>query len=402
MNESFSNSKTILKYNPQLDGLRFCAVLFVASYHWIPEIQAVKESFFFGGFVNFFFVLSSYLITRVLFSAKEKCIRNNIPRYKVIPVFLLRRTIRIFPAYYFFLLMVLFLPTIGSEIRNNSATYFTYLSNFQVFQSQTWPGVTAHFWTLAVEEQFYLLWPWLIVFMPTKHLLKTFVSIIIISTILKALCYHPIQVVPQDILTQYCMSAFAVGGVLAYKYTAASDKEKKLINKCSRIIIYAGMPFGILIIFYKSYYFSFVFNRLLFSVISMKIIEGAVIGYKNYLGKFLENKIALYLGKISYGIYLYHLLIPAIFWKLYEISYGYSKIHYTLFFAHCQKEISAFEHILSSDVVCFVIYAALTIAMASFSWKFIEKPAAKLKQYIGFVPSKATANYDTVSALTES
>ena len=57
-----------LTYNPQFDGLRFCAVLFVVSYHWIPEISEMQRSFFLGGLVNFFFVLSGYLITRILFS----------------------------------------------------------------------------------------------------------------------------------------------------------------------------------------------------------------------------------------------------------------------------------------------------------------------------------------------
>ncbi|MEO5889389.1 MAG: acyltransferase [Ferruginibacter sp.] len=385
------DSKQILRYNPQIDGLRFCAVLFIVSYHWLTSVSSIQQSYFFGGMVNFFFVLSSYLITRILFSAREKSRIANIPSLKVIVVFLIRRTIRIFPAYYFFLLMVLLMPVIGNQIKDSAGMYFAYLSNYAIFYSHSWPHVSSHLWTLAVEEQFYLIWPIVIIFVPRRHLLKTFLFIIIGSVILKAVYYYPAEVVPQDILTQFCVDAFAVGGILAYKYTAP-EKERRLITKYFNIVFYAGIPLCIIIILTKSYYFSFVINRLLFAVFSMKAIEGAVIGYKSYFGRFLERKWVLYLGRISYGIYLYHLLIPVVFWKIYDIAYYHADIRFPSFFTIHKNGILTFQSILSSEAVCYVIYALLTVGVASFSWYFIEKPINKFKPVIDFNIRKAALN----------
>lgn len=371
-----------LTYNPQFDGLRFCAVLFVASYHWIPAISEMQRSFFLGGMVNFFFVLSGYLITRILFSAKTKGIQFQTPTYKVITRFWLRRAIRIFPLYYFVLFICILLPVIGAEVRNNATSYFFYFTNFHLVKAQYWPPTTAHFWTLDVEEQFYLLWPFFIIFIPQRHLLKAFMAIIVSGILIKLFSYRAVFPVPLDILTRFNINAFAVGGILAYKGTMATEKERRFITKCFNIIFYTGIPICLAIIITKSYYFSFVYNRFLFAVFSMKIIEGAIAGYKNYFGKFLENRAVLYLGKLSYGIYLWHLLIPVLFWRFYNIIYGRLNDNFPSFFINHQQGISLFDRIISSDIACFVIYSALTITAAVISWNLIEKPFTKLKSFI--------------------
>lgn len=377
-NETAEQPPVALKYNPQIDGLRFCAVFFVVCYHWLPSVTHIPIASFFGGIINFFFVLSSFLITRLLFAAREKSSKLGIPKIKVMQVFLLRRTIRIFPAYYLFLLLVLLLPTVGSEVRDNAGIYFSYLANYHIFQLQDFPEVTPHIWTLAIEEQFYLVWPLVILFIPQKHLLKTLLGIIAGSVILRAVSFYPAPGVPQAILTQYCADAFAVGALLAYKF-AAGDHEKKAINQYLNISLFIGIPVGIVIILTKSHYLSFVFNRLLFALISMKIIEGAVTGYKRSFGKFLQNKVVLYLGRISYGIYLYHVVVPIVFWKIYSFSYAYLKLNHAAFFEKHRQAISGLETILVNEVVGFIIYALLTVAIASLSWKLVEKPLNKLK-----------------------
>ncbi len=290
----------VLSYKPQLDGLRFFAVLFVVAYHWLPSISTISVSYFFGHAINFFFVLSSYLITSGLFSAKEKNSSLGIPKKELMRVFLLRRTIRIFPAYYTFLVVVMLVPKAGTYVRDNAGMFFSYLANYQMFNGNSWPPVTAHIWTLAVEEQFYLLWPLVIFFTPQRHLLKLFISIIIGSIVAKAICYYPAHVVPQNILIQYCLEPFAIGGLLAYK-AKMTDGGWRVIKKYVNLFLYAALPFGIAIIVMQSFYFSFVLNGLLFSIVSMKIIEGAIIGYENHFGEFLQNDVVIYVGRISYG-----------------------------------------------------------------------------------------------------
>ncbi len=372
------NPGTSLRYNPQLDGLRFCAVLFVVSYHWFPSISHTTTVSFLGGMVNFFFVLSSYLITTILFSARRKSEQQDISTFRVMTVFWLRRTIRIFPAYYFFLLVLLLVPSIGAEISEHASTYFTYLTNYQIYNSHDFPKATAHIWTLAVEEQFYLLWPFVILLVPRQHLLKTFMSIIIATVLIRVITYEPTNGVSQVIQTQYCVDAFAVGALLAFK-PMATEAQQKAIHKYLNLVLWIGIPLALATILMHWHFISFVFNRLLFSIVSYKIIEGAVKGYKNYFGKFLENKTVVGLGRLSYGIYLYHLLVPVVFWKLYKLVFDYEKAHHPGFFTRHKEGFTIFQKIMVTEVVGFVIYAAIVIVIARLSWKFIEQPFYRFK-----------------------
>jgi peptidoglycan/LPS O-acetylase OafA/YrhL len=389
-NEQTNNAASILKYNPQFDGMRFIAVFFVVCYHWLPTFHHSAAAEFVGGgrWINFFFVLSSYLITRILISAKSKGEQLGIARPKVILVFLLRRTVRIFPPYYLYLLALLLIPNITAEVKEHSGWYFSYLSNYRLFETQEYNRVTAHLWTLAVEEQFYIFWPFVVLFIPQRHFLKTLLIIIGASIVTRAVFYHPV-LISQQILTEYCADAFAIGGIMAFKYTLATDKEKLLITKWMRIALIGSIVLSVPILISKSDYYGFIFNRLFFSVISFALIEGALKGYNNWFGKFLVNKKVLYVGRISYGIYLYHLLVPIIFWRLYRMVSRYFEANHAGFLKRFKDPIDWWEVAVTSEVGSFITYSICVIIIASLSAKFIEKPLSKLK--VGYSGSKKTS-----------
>jgi peptidoglycan/LPS O-acetylase OafA/YrhL len=266
--------------------------------------------------------------------------------------------------------------------------YYAYLANYQIFADHQWPHLTSHIWTLAIEEQFYLIWPLIIIFLPHRHLIKVFLLIVIGSVAGRAIFYYPTGGIPQVILTQYSIDAFAIGGLLAYKASAA-DGEKQLIDQLFSYILYVAVPLAVFIIIIKSYYLSFVANGLIFSMLSFKIIEAAAVGFKGGLGRFLENKTVLFIGKISYGIYLYHLMVPIVFWKLFNIAYIRLMQHSPGFFGTHQKAIAIVVKILASVPVSFVIYAGCTIILAQLSSKLIEKPFGLLKKYLNYEKSPA-------------
>lgn len=378
-NTSVQAPSRVIKYNPQLDGLRFCAVLFVVCYHWLPIISSHKISHFFGGFVNFFFVLSSYLITKILMSAKDKSVKLKFSKIKVILFFLFRRTIRIFPAYYIFLTLVLIIPGIGHHLKEHEVAYFSYLSNYYIFFAAHWPLATSHLWTLAVEEQFYVFWPLLVIFIPNKHLLKTFIAIALVSIILRAIFYQSTTgFFPQSILTQYCLDSFAIGGLLAIKFTISKEQER-LIDRFFHIALLIGIPVGFIIILTQSFYLSFVFNGLIISVISFKLIEKAIFGYKGLTQQFLENKVVLFLGQISYSIYLYHLAVPVVFWQVFDSIYKHLNLKYPQFFIEEEHKIIFLVKVMSSQLGCFIIYSIITITLAVLSWHLVEVPFNNLK-----------------------
>jgi peptidoglycan/LPS O-acetylase OafA/YrhL len=157
------------KYMPQLDGLRALAVALVAYSHWIP----LKYQTFFGfgiAGVQLFFVLSGFLITGILLRCRELPERRNALRS-----FYARRFLRIFPLYYATLAACYVLGV--NSARSSIFWHLAYLSNFYFFNLGGWEGPLSHFWSLAVEEQFYLIWPAIVLFVPQRYLAASIVGL---------------------------------------------------------------------------------------------------------------------------------------------------------------------------------------------------------------------------------
>lgn len=366
------------KYYPQFDGLRFIAALAVVCYHWIPAFHQTEYTIYLNGAISFFFVLSSFLITRILFSTQKKHHTLGVSKTTLYLIFIMHRTVRIFPPYYFYLLFLLVFTYYGNEVRDNAFSYFAYLSNYNMFNRQVFPETTAHLWALAVEEQFYLLWPLVILFVPFRHLVKAFVAIIVASAILRVIFFEPGMFPPQGILTQYCMGAFAIGGLLTY-LQAAEEKEKRRINKVFNICLAIIVPLAILFVVLQNEYYAFITTHLAFPMASMRIIEVAIKGYKGFVGRFLENKIVVELGKISYGIYVYHLFVPILFWKGYAVIRSFAIATWPVFYKTHHQSIWKIEKLLASTPASFVLYAVTLIIIATASNYLIEKPFNKLK-----------------------
>jgi peptidoglycan/LPS O-acetylase OafA/YrhL len=373
---AFTKSDTVIEYRPQLDGLRFLAVFFVLFYHYSDWIRTLKIPFTvdMGTFISFFFVLSSYLITTILLTKK----RRDPSRRNVALNFLSRRTLRIFPAYYFYLLLLLLLPYAGWDVRDHPTMYFGYLSNFQTYVEQSWNNLTSHLWTLAVEEQFYIVWIWVILLIPDRHLMKAFTAIIMSGVAFRLLYFvlhkqAATEVVPYVILTPANVDAFGFGAILAYRHM-----EGKTLPPLVKKIFLAILPIWIALILLHARLVLLGFDRLFAAIGSMILIEGANNRYRNGFGKFLENKAVTYLGKISYGIYLYHLLVPFLFWKAYNpLSY---------YLSHRRGiDLEPLTEILVNPVVSFCLYFGLTILLAAASWRFLERPISRLKRYFSYV-----------------
>lgn len=362
-----------IAYKPQLDGLRFLAVFGVLFYHYSTWLRRLDLPFTveMGTFISFFFVLSSYLITTILLSNKNK----GGPTGKTAYNFLVRRTLRIFPAYYFYLLLLLLLPIGGWEVREHPLSYFFYLSNFRTYAAQYWDTLTSHLWTLSVEEQFYIVWLWVILLIPQRYLPVTFYSIMVGGVAFRLLYsqVHPAeQTVPMVILTPSCMDTFAYGGLLAWQqYYRRSTIP--LFKKIFAVVV----PLWILLIALHQRVLLLAFDRAFISVGTMVLIAGADKGYKNGFGRFLQHKWVIYLGKISYGIYLYHLVVPYVFWKLYN-----DVAHWLL--QKYQVSLTPLTIVLVNPVVSLIFYFILTALFASFSWYLLEKPISSLKRYFTY------------------
>src|SRR5687767_14913517 len=167
----------IRPYYPALDGLRGVAILLVVIYH---NFGFISQSYFGWLGVDLFFVLSGFLITDILLRTV------NDPKF--LSNFYMRRVLRIFPLYYASLLLFLFIvaPLTSDKIewnyyQENQVYLWTYLQNWlYIFKEPGSAAILNHYWSLAVEEQFYIFWPLVILLLKKPKYLLAFIGILLI------------------------------------------------------------------------------------------------------------------------------------------------------------------------------------------------------------------------------
>ena len=148
-------------YLRQLDALRTVAVTMVIATHWLPKATTF---WFNGGFgVKLFFVTSGFLITGILLNARKEAEQSGFQVTGVLRSFYTRRFLRIFPLFYATLALIYCLHV--QAARDFIWWLVAYLGNIVIAYQGAWVDGIAHFWSLAVEEQFYLLFPLLLVFL---------------------------------------------------------------------------------------------------------------------------------------------------------------------------------------------------------------------------------------------
>lgn len=293
-----------MKYIKQLDSLRAIAVIMVIISHWIGNYRLQLGQI--G--VDIFFVISGFLISKILLDQKNNAELLNISKSSLLKNFYIRRTLRIFPIYYLLIfIMLFFYKSIGTTIQTAYPYFLTYTANFYLFKIQYWDGCLSHLWSLAVEEQFYLVWPWIILFVNKKYLLTVIIVFILIGSVSQ---YLLVDVNMASILTFTCFDAFGFGAILSWLITYKYETLEKFYKTISYISVFFAFLF-ILGIFQQKY--PFIPARTLASFIALWLITHIVINRESNSFMFktiLNNKRLIFLGKMSYGIYLYHLIIP--------------------------------------------------------------------------------------------
>ena len=161
-------------YMVQLDSLRALAVFCVMVEHYIPD--GISNSFLsswkpafplgWGSGVSLFFVLSGFLISGILLRCRDSIGSTKQSTRFTLQRFYIRRFIRIIPIYYLALIVAAIL---FKKVRSDFFWHLTYTTNIMVFVQDSYDRYATHFWSLAMEEQFYLIWPFVMLFLPNKH-----------------------------------------------------------------------------------------------------------------------------------------------------------------------------------------------------------------------------------------
>jgi len=352
-------------YYKHLDGIRAFAVLLVVVHHWTPGYVPLKlfgKTFILGYIlhlggsmgVTLFFVLSGFLITNILMGQQEAFQAGTAQvRKKILNTFYIRRTIRIFPIYYLYI-GVLFLLGVG-DAREVWVWLVTYSYHLQLFFTNTWrEGYIDHLWSLGMEEHYYLIWPALLLFTPRKYNLHLIIIFIAIGMATRGFFYLQEPDSQFAKFTSCVFDSFGIGSLLAHFH-------KKGVKIPGNWWLY-WLGFGVWVLlrspwghFYGKSFLTIIIPA--YSIGCAFLVAMAVNGVKGISKPFFENSFVVYLGKISYGIYLYHLFVPD-FCQWFGLQVGLN---------------------LTKELVWFPLWSLVCLAVCTLSWHLIEQPVNRLK-----------------------
>ncbi|MCP4122862.1 MAG: acyltransferase [Bacteroidetes bacterium] len=410
MSDAASLPKAKLSYIPSLDGIRGLFCILIIINHWSLVLPLAPIGW---EVLQIFFVMSGFLITRILIYERAK--HDNFKSY--VKSFYLKRSLRIFPLYFIYLFfwggirLVMqgneFVSLYTEELAQNWQFYFTYTANlksFFNFKALDTPFF-AHLWSLSLEEQFYLIMPFIIFFLKGR-LLKTVIVILIIIPMIMRIVGYPylmdmndnsvwgILLIYRNLIFQ--TDSFALGAAIAifnfdwikrphiwfwlllgvivglniYHYPMFLENAGHILGDMGHIpegaaeaepnigwyITMLGHP-ELLTINHSYAYMMPLINIWCFFML-LASVQGKPIS------KWLfENKTLMNVGKVTYGMYVFHFCVIIIFLKVVSKVLGTGMLN-----------INILLHI-----PLFIIYIVILYYISKFSFNYIEAPFLKLK-----------------------
>jgi peptidoglycan/LPS O-acetylase OafA/YrhL len=338
----------------QLDSLRAFAVLAVIVSHTGPRGLDPYALGMRG--VQLFFVLSGFLITGILLAARHA----PTSRPRTLRAFYCRRFLRIFPAYYSVLLITLLIdiPKVPAGI----GWHVAYLSNVRAARLGFWEGPVSHLWSLSVEEQFYLCWPLLVLCVPRMALPTVLGGAVLVGPLTRYLLFHATgNVVTTLVLMPSNLDPLALGAGLALLWDRAGATTRRYAGW---IALFAG---GVLWIasMHVPAALGIALGPLATSLVFVWLVHGAAVGFGGPTKRLLEWRPIVYLGTISYGMYLYHNFVGAAIWR-------------------AQQATDVWLRMPPRGFALAVYISVITVLLASASWRFLERPLNDLKVHFRY------------------
>ncbi len=361
----------------ELDGLRALAAITVLVHHlsasWITQYALGLIG------VRVFFVLSGYLITGILLDQRGDAQALKSPLPGTVLRFYARRMIRLLPVLYVAV-------AIATALRLGDARFtwpwdLTYLSNFYAIKINAHPAVTGLFWTLAVEEQFYLVWPWVILLTPRRWLGKLIVAVVVAAPAFRILGWLLRWRWTIIFVSPICaFDALGLGALLMYCERVSPCSLPRL-RKFRAVALAIAIPLAELglwlrpltlysikqnptwswavipVQFYRQVVTDSMLSLFGFGVLSILRENPAGI-----LASILRWRPLVYLGTISYGIYVYHFPLKAFYDQ-----------YLTPRFAPLPAQ---------GSLGYFFLLSTMAVIIAALSWHAMERPIARLKRYL--------------------
>lgn len=362
---------------PALDGIRGTAILLVMVHHFVGAHE--KSDWFArkligfaeGGWsgVDLFFCLSGFLITGILIDFK------NIRR--PLWTFYMRRALRIFPLYYvtLFVLFILIpaLVPLSPEYANyvsHQWWHWVYLPNVLILYKLPYATLaTSHFWSLAVEEQFYMIWPFVVLFTRLENLKRICLGLFGVAFLFRVTCFA----FEWGHTPAYVLPIARFDSLVAGAFVAIIVRDMSMVARYASVgktvFFIAISVFVAIVLIQGGFRRSPVMMTLGFSSLALVYsigIGAAAINAFPAMTRIFENKFLRFFGKYSYAMYVFHTFIIVGLLGLFPSPLDSDSI----FAAGVPR------------IVLFTVTGILASSIAGVaSWVLIEKHALKLKKY---------------------
>jgi len=357
------NASSWSRHIPALDGIRGLGVILVLLFHYGSSAMALGLGTSFlqltgigWSGVDLFFVLSGFLITGLLYDAKGK---QNYFKH-----FYARRTLRIFPLYYFAAAVVIVLAIVtgyGILGGSNPIWILLYVGNFQM-AIEGGGSILDHFWSLAIEEQFYLVWPLVVLSLSRQKLMIVAAAMIVISPLVRTLLVlNDAADLAVYVLTPARMDGLAMGALIALAVRGPNGIAP-LVPWAWRLGSLAAAAFLVIVIIRRDFstedgvILTAGISCLTFMYASLLVLS---LTYRP-LTTVMEVPVMRWFGKYSYGLYVWHPIVNILL------------IHSPL---TSQLGVDTKLEIALLLVVAFATSLLVTLA----SYKFLEAPMLRLK-----------------------
>jgi peptidoglycan/LPS O-acetylase OafA/YrhL len=387
-------SRPLKGHIPALDGIRGLAILLVLIHHYgnsangmgvdypLPFVRDLAWMTVDIGWmgVDLFFVLSGFLITGILYEAKgtDKYFKN----------FYIRRALRIFPLYYaaigFIILLKVFWPDGGSWGTASAWWQALYATNFLIiFQGDEAAGILAHYWSLAIEEHFYLMWPLLVFLGSRRQIMGAAVAVVVGAIVVRLLLFaYDAPLSAAYVLTFAKMDSLAVGALVAL--AARGHQGLAPLVGPARIVLAAGLAaLTAIVLVGGGESDGLLFRTFGYTVVSLTCGAIIVVGLTTrWLDALLAIRPLTWLGKYSYGLYVWHPITNVI-----------------VFYTSVRGLFGSPDTGRLNSLLVLGTALALTFIVAWLSYNLFEKRFLALKDRLAPEPPRPAANVRSVDVL---
>jgi peptidoglycan/LPS O-acetylase OafA/YrhL len=366
---------------PVLDGVRGLAILMVLLLHFLAGVppsdaaeRGVVEVTKYGGYgVELFFILSGFLITGILYDTRHQ------PHY--FRNFYMRRILRIFPLYYGVLALVFFVAPLIPPLRGPTLDYLVdrqawawlYAINIYIGKSGEWNfSYLQHFWSLAVEEQFYLFWP-LLVFALARRPRALVATCLAVS--LGAMLARLIgSLMGLSWWTTYTLMPFRMDGLALGGFLAVAARQPGGLDRLARTLPTAATVVGGVVA--ATFVWTLLVSRagldfvlpvrasLVEMLLACLLLWSVIAPQRSATSRFFRSRAMVFLGTYSYGLYVYH--------------------HFISYYLASNRTDLELAHRLGSHAAAVALQATLgasaSLALAYLSYELFEKRFLKLKR----------------------